>query len=517
MADDQMRLPPRNPYLADSICAIAHNEPSQQDTVGVAGPVGPTAHVTDRIRSTPIGPGPAGPAISSPYPDGRRVIWLNPRGRIVKLDYDTLEVLAVLELDNGPAYDLAAHEAAIVGLDTLTGMEAIGHAATLSVTYLVGVTGVYYVLDCDNTYFIGYDDHVAAFGDAVSGDRSSPIVRKGTFVPPPEVTGKFVGMNMTFDGWLAVSTENGWVLTIARDFREHHAIQIRHSEGAKAFTDQRFAELGRGGASWVRKSLCLDEDGGIYLPSNDHLHKVIWTGDRLSIDEADGAWTAEYRNENGFGCGTTPSLMGFGDEDRFVMIGDGSNVVNIVIMWRDEIPADWQQLPGAPSRRIAGMGRADMGNPDLPEIQTEQSITVCGYGAMTVNNEPRTIPPGFPSGAKRALVFWLGHLAEFRPVGLHKYQWHPETRTFEHAWANTEVSSPNGVPSVSQPVDTVYTVGSRDGEWTLEGIDWTTGESRFHYVLGSSRYNTLGSSPQLDQEGRVIWSGPFGFNRLGWA
>ncbi len=509
-----MALGPRNPYLADSICSMAHNEPSQQDAVGVTGPIGPTRDVGDRLRYTPVGPGPFGPAISSPYPDGGRVIWANPRGRIVKVDHETLQELAVLELDTGPAHDLNAHEAAIEGLDNLTGDDAIALAASLSLTYMLGVTGVYYVLDCDNTYFIGYDDHVAAFAETVPGDRHSSIERRGIFTPPPEVTGKFVGMNMTFDGRLIVSTENGWVLSIARDFSDYHAIALRGSEDAKEFTDARFAELGRGGASWVRKSLCVDIDGGIYLPSNDHLHKVIWTGDRLSIDETDGAWTEEYINENGFGSGTTPSLMGFGAEDRFVVIGDGSHVVNIVLMWRDEIPADWKQLPGAPSRRIAGMGRADMGDRNRTAIQTEQSITVCGYGAMTVNNEPPDPPEGFPDGAKRMLVFWLGHHSPYRPLGLHKYEWNPGTRTLDEAWFNNSVSSPNAVPSVSQPLDTVYTVGSRDGRWTLEALEWSTGESRFHLTLGSSRYNTLGSSPQFDQQGRSIWSGPFGMVRL---
>jgi hypothetical protein len=206
--------------------------------------------------------------------------------------------------------------------------------------------------------------------------------------------------------------------------------------------------------------------------------------------------------------------MGFGDEDRFVVFGDGANVVNITLMWRDDIPEDWKQLPGTLSRRIAGYGRADMGDPNLEEIQTEQSITVCGYGAMTVNNEPASIPEGFPPGAKRLFVFWLGHHADYRPLGLHKFQWNPETRTLEHAWANNQVSSPNAVPSVSQPNDMVYTFGSRDQQWTLEGLDWSTGESKFHYVLGSSRYNALGGTPTIDAHGRILWSGPFGLCRL---
>ena len=133
---------------------------------------------------------------------------------------------------------------------------------------------------------------------------------------------------------------------------------------------------------------------------------------------------------------------------------------------------------------------------------------------MTVNNEPASIPEGFPPGAKRLFVFWLGSDPAYRPLGLHKYEWNPETRMLEHAWANNQVSSPNSVPAVSMPSNTVYTFGTRDGQWTIEGLNWTTGESTFHYLLGGARYNALGGTPQLDIQGRFIWSGPFGLNRL---
>jgi len=509
-----MQLAPRNPFLADSESSMGHNDSAQQDTVGIVGPVGPSGAVSDRVSYSPVGPGPFGVAVSSPYPDGRRVLWANPRGRIVKFDYDTLELLSTLELDIGPDHNVDAHEEAITALDTLTGMDAVMHAASISATYLTGVTGVYYVLDSDGNYFVGYEDHVVAFGDAIQGNPDSPIVVRRRFDQPPQVSGGFVGINMSYDGRLILSTENGWVVSLARDFSSYDALQLRFSEVAEEFTNARFAEFGHGGRSWMRKSLCVDEDGGIYVPSNDHMHKVVWTGSRLSTDESDGAWTEPYLNENGSGCGTTPCLMGFGNEDRFVVFGDGANVVNITLMWRDNIPEDWKQIPGTLSRRIAGFGRADMGDPSLEEIQTEQSITVCGYGAMTVNNEPASVPAGFPPAAKRLFVFWLGHHADYRPLGLHKYEWNPETRTLEHAWANNQVSSPNGVPSVSQPTNMVYTFGSRDQQWTLEGLDWSTGESKFHYVLGSSRYNALGGTPTLDAHGRVLWSGPFGLNRL---
>ena len=313
-----------------------------------------------------------------------------------------------------------------------------------------------------------------------------------------------------------MTTDHGWVVLLKRDFSEYRAIQIRGgAEDAAAYCAAKAEDYGHTGFGWVRTSTCVDDDNSIYLSSCDHHHKVVWDGERLSIDEADGAWSFPYRNGAQNGSGTTPSLMGFGpDEDHFVVFGDGDEVVNITYAWRDEIPDDWEQLPDAPSRRIAGLGPANMGDPDLPAIQTEQSITVSGYGAMTVNNEPAMLPEGIPVRGKRLLCFMLCHKPEYTPHGLHKYEWNPVERRLEEAWVNNDVSSPNSVPFVAQASDLVYTCGSRDGMWTIEAVNWTTGESVFHYVLGGSKFNTLGAGVTVDDDGRILYGTMYGKVRI---
>ena len=89
--------------------------------------------------------------------------------------------------------------------------------------------------------------------------------------------------------------------------------------------------------------------------------------------------------------------------------------MNVVLFWRDEIPEGWQQLPGAPSRRIAGMLPAHMGG--LKAIQSEQSVVVAGYGAAVVNNEPAFTPPGFPERYRRLFVSILGAHQAYTPKG----------------------------------------------------------------------------------------------------
>ena len=52
----------------------------------------------------------------------------------------------------------------------------------------------------------------------------------------------------------------------------------------------------------------------------------------------------------GNGTGSTPTLMGFGDdEDHLVVITDGAKRMKIVAFWRDNIPADAKEVAGLPN------------------------------------------------------------------------------------------------------------------------------------------------------------------------
>jgi len=77
-----------------------------------------------------------------------------------------------------------------------------------------------------------------------------------------------------------------------------------------------------------------------------------------------------------------------------------------------------------------------------------------------------------------------GGLPDKAPFGLERIDWDPETRTCETVWANSEVSVPNGIPSISQGSGLVYGAGQRNGQWGLEGLDFETGESRLWVEAG---------------------------------
>ncbi|GJM39168.1 MAG: hypothetical protein DHS20C19_25350 [Acidimicrobiales bacterium] len=513
-----MQTGPRNPFMADSSYAVAHGRSDQQDNVPWRGPEGPTEVLDEAadLQYAWLGPCHFGHLTSSPYPDGKRVLWSNGRENIAKLDYDTLEVLADHAIVGGegrtPVPELEAY---LEGLDDKEDWAAIEHAIELSMKFMTGLDGVYALLDCENTLFLGRKDHAVAYVETDPTDRASEIVERDRWNKPDEIQGAFVGMNMTFDGRLVMSTDHGWVVVLARDFSEYHAFQVKGGAQEAAAYNEAMEATGRVGYGWMRTSMCVDEDNGIYVSSNDHHHKLRWTGTELTDDEAHGCWTIPYRNGGGTGSGTTPSLMGFGpDEDKFVVFGDGDEVVNITIAWREDIPDDWEQLPHAPHRRIAGIGPANMGDPTLETIQTEQSITVSGYGAMTVNNEPASVPDGFPGQGVRMLCFMLPHKPAYTPHGLHKYAWDPQARAFGEAWVNHDVSSPNSVPFVAEESGLVYTCGVRDGRFTIEAVDWETGDAAFHYVLGGSKFNTIGAGVTVDDDGRLLFGTMYGKTRI---
>jgi hypothetical protein len=499
-------LPPKNPYLADSSYPIGHGTSAQQGSVPMAGPRGPSRALTpEEITYAPLGPAHFSASTSGPYPDGRRVLWSNGLDRIVKVDHDSFEVLATFSLPGVERYTESQAEASIAAFNQRNrGFLAIARALW-EVRKLRDLSSIYTLLDVDHTYYIGdKNGTITAYADAQPNDPASPIERRRVFALPQTVTGLLVGMNMTFDGWLVVATEHGYVVAIKRDFSDSRVVRLEHSEGAeeKATRPTSFG--------WIRNGFAIDADGGIYIASQDHMHKVVWTGDRLSTDEVAGAWSARYRNTLGHGTGATPSLMGFGEEDRFVVITDGQPLMHVTLFWRDQIPSDWQQLPGAPDRRIAGMLPAHMGNPDLTTIQSEQSVAVAGYGALVVNNIPRNVPWYVPKQVDLLLSSYLGSNPEYQPFGVQKFQWDPLKRRFEDAWVNTQVSSPNSVPIVSHASNRVYLIGARNNHWTLEALDWTTGRMAFHHLIGDHRYNSLFSGTLVDEAGRIHYGTVWG-------
>jgi len=505
-----MNFPAANPMAGQSTNPIPHGDPAQQDSTPISGPMDKTRRLKEsEIVYRFLGPGHFGVNISSEYPSGYRVIWTNGVNGVFKLDEETYNIIDHLPSDVADEYDEVWANKIIAKLDKNNGASAIT-TAVKSMLPLRDLSGVYTVVgDNDWFYIAKKDGSVVAYGDESVGDESSKIVEKARFQLPLELAGASVGMNMTYDGWIVFPLEEGTMIAVSPDLTEYRSVRMKHADTEDTAT------YGTG-YGWVRNSIAIDEAGGIYAVSRNHMHKIVWDGDRLSTDEADGAWTAEYRNGHLEGSGATPSLMGFGDEDKFVVITDGDIRMNVTLFWRDDIPEGWQQLEGTPSRRIAGQAPADMGDLNVQAIQSEQTVIVAGYGALVVNNTPRNTPFFLPKeGVGRgATIGPLGSNPKFQPYGVQKFEWNPDVRRLEKAWVNETISSPNGVPWVSTGSGQVYFMGARDNEWTLEAVNWLTGEPTFHYILGGQKYNNMFSGPTIDKKGRIFVGAYFGRMRI---
>ena len=503
--------PPKNPYLADSLYPLGHGGPAQQDSLAIAGPEDASRRLKpEEIQYTHVGPGFFGVYTSGPYANGKRVFWGNGLDRIVKIDQDTHQVVSTLMLPGAPKhYEPEQADRSIRYFDRNNdGLLAL-YEAFKEAQKLRSLASIYTLLDHTNTYYISNKKgYIEAYADADPSNPSSAIVLKRRFDFPDSISGYSVGINMTYDGWLVTVTEHGYLLAIKPDFTEYRTARLQHAQNAEN------KATGRTGYGWVRNAPAIDDQGGIYVVSQEYMHKVIWTGEDFSLEEASGAWAVAYDNSWTHGSGATPSLMGFGaNEDNLVVITDGNPRMNLMLYWRNEIPEDWQTLP-AQHPRIAGILPVTMGAQNLSEIQSEQSVVVEGFGALVVNNKPRNVPWYLPGQAQSLLISYLGSNPRHQPYGVQKFVWDPQARTLNNAWVNNDISSPSSVPIVGRLNAKVYLIGARDNQWTLEAIDWRSGEEAFHYVIGGQRYNAFFSGTLLDETGRIHYGSPWGRVRL---
>jgi hypothetical protein len=246
-----VNLPPVNPYLANSSYSMAHGNPAQQDAVAQSGPSGPSRTLNpDQIQYQHVGPAHFGAVTSGVYADGRRVFWSNGIDRIVKIDYDTFEVVAEYFFPDVEIYDEERADESIADFDeSNSGLVALVRTFQ-EMGKLRDLANLYTVLDKDHIYYVGSKTGlITAYGDADPDDSRSAIVKKAEFQLPPEVTGPVMGLNMTYDGWLIVATEHGYVAAVKPDFSAVHTVRMRYSEGAE---DKATGPAGKG---WVRTAL----------------------------------------------------------------------------------------------------------------------------------------------------------------------------------------------------------------------------------------------------------------------
>ncbi|MDI6874368.1 MAG: PKD domain-containing protein [Actinomycetota bacterium] len=462
--------PPRNPYLADVYWSQSHRNSYCQASSPFPGP---TDADIEYKRLPLIADTPIVLTFSSPYPDGRRVIWgsgVGFTGQIFKMDPDTFTFIDQYypQVEEGKGLQLGS------------------------------ITGAYNILDRDGNFFVPVEDGINAFCDETPGNRFSKIKLKASFkIPDAELIRpgeeKVVGMTMTYDGMIAFVTNLGTVGVINRqlDPQSAHYISLNGEKGRDPNTTLEELEQ-------VSNSIAACEKGGIYVVTDRKMYRVQWTGNELTLDPRKGAWSAEYDTDTGQqggrlgkGSGTTPTLMGTGPGDRFVVIADGAKLMKAVLFWRDEIPKGWKPIAKGKDPRIAAEVPITFGDSSATESYTDQSPLVRGYEVVFVSNTLGSnifdsIPPSL-----QPYTMLLSNIPGIAPRGIEKFRWNATKRKLERVWANPDISVPNCIPCMSSETNLIYVTGQRNGCWTLEAVDWDNGKSRFYYRIPISIFGIV--------------------------
>jgi len=445
--------------VSDSGWSISHRGPYAQGSAAQPGPVAGQTVTAEHIDLTGT---PITLAVGPEYVDGERAVWgalLGLNGGIIKIDAEDFSLV--------DTYVPADEEA-------------------MPPTIPLGVSGAYSVADPSFNFVLGRADFVEIYGDSIAGDRSSEIALiKRVFLPAGffcRSTDLLVGGVMLPDGNLAIVTEQAAVGVIPSDevgMDVANLVSLPSENGADCadlLIDDEDLEN-------VSNSIAADEHGGIYVVTDAAMIKYQWDGAALTK-----VWRTDYLSDEPFsvlrlgpGSGSTPSLMGTElDEDRFVVITDGQELMHLVLMWRDEIPGDWVGLPGR-DPRIACEIPVTFGDPATTRTLSEQSVLVRGHAAVVVNNllldeSAADTPLAVIAPALAALE---GGNPDVAPVGAERFDWDPVTRSCASTWTNTTISLPNAIPTMSESTGLMYALGQRDGVWGVEALDFDTGESVF--------------------------------------
>ncbi len=493
--------PAKNPYLAAETYAVSHFDPAQTDAIPY--PAARGAFRAD-LRSTPnVDQGPVNiltAASTSPNHmwaiSSEGVAYVDVSGggfrEVARKSAPGVKAFApgALRKALGQKFTDAAQVRKIVTKDLGLDWTRIGN-------------GVYSVVDRDNrVYYNTMDGKVVVFAlkDEKNPSAGIDVVKTRDFKGMLGAKQKLTGLNMTYDGMLVVQGSNLLALVDRSLGGEPKVVRYGKDELAT-------------------NAAAVDEKNAIYVASDKKLRKIVWTGSELSDEESDGAWSAPYDGGRqpptvkiGTGTGSTPTLMGFGDDpDKLVVITDGADRMKLVAFWRDEIPSDAKAVPDAKSKRVAGQIDVTCGLSPLPEfVQTEQSVVVNGYGAFVVNNIAER-------GEKDKLVdvVALGPVNP-PPEGVERFEWDPKADAFRSVWARGDVVSTSMVPAVSVPAGIVFVNGytQKDG-WEITGMDWQSGATVHRTLFG---HDNLGNGAyamiQLFPNGDLLFNGITGPSRV---
>jgi hypothetical protein len=469
--------PVKNSFLSAEHASMTHFDPSQSDVIPYAVPNG-TFNI-DLTTQPRVSAGPI--SIITMASTSPNYMWGASTQNVSYIDVSNGGFKEVANYDDPAGKKFPAGKLDKLLAKKFTSLADVENIAQkeLGMNETNIFSNIYVLVDKDNVLYSVYQRTVRAYGlvDPAKPEAGIKLLRSVDLTSQMSAGERYFGclLSITYDGKLIVLGPQSMRILDRENFKILSTVQFGKDE-------------------IITNSVAVDEKNGIYVASDKIMHKVVWTGKKLSTVAADGAWESPYDYGQqppsvkfGKGTGSTPTLMGFGnDKDKLVVITDGSNHMKITAFWRDEIPSDAKPISGAKSPRIAGELAITCGlNPAPAFVQSEQSVVVKGYGAFVVNNVRE-------AGAKDRLVDVLAGGPVLAPAkGVERVQWDVDTHSFKSVWTRNDVVSISTVPTMSGPSNIVFVNGYYDKTgWEVTGMDWNTGKTVFRTVFGQ---NNLGN------------------------
>ncbi|MEM8498603.1 MAG: hypothetical protein AAF542_11315 [Pseudomonadota bacterium] len=510
-------LPSVNPWLAKSAYPISHHNAAQTDVTLVDGPRISKQLTHDDARYVPL------LWCSAPtykhVKGGTVVIASNPLG-IMKIRATGEDFSMISNVAYPGREDVHAEVSDDDILKVMRDIDEKRHNKQdillllnswwmywkLNINMRTMPSGAYAIIDKDGYHYAAYDKYhlVKSFDN---NDVDAPLlpVKSANIVEqlPDDVADsveKILGLTMTYDGHL-VAAANGVVMIADRELnlKDYVAFPAEH----------------------VENSVAVDADNGIFVVTSKAMHKLNWNGESLAHGDQPGAWTSAYdvmaegeaqaMGAASHGSGTTPALLGFGDdEDKLVIISDGSpDGAQIVAFWRDEIPTEFEQRAGTKSRRIADQIRLS-----ISDTTIEACPVVYGNGILVVNS---TYPEPGPISMDLISNAFLAGTTRKAPRGIQKYEWNSDTRKLEESWSMPDVDNTDWMPpAVSAANGLVYIANKRNDVYEYFAADWITGEVKavWPFPDNSVLWNTWGGITVFLEDGDFLLGGFFALKRF---
>jgi len=250
----------------------------------------------------------------------------------------------------------------------------------------------------------------------------------------------------------------------------------------------------------------IDELNASYHVTTKRLLQILWDGQQLSkgfeafYDFVHDGPTGTFAE----GSGTTPTLLGWGNQDKLVVVADGHDKNNLVAFWR-ELPVGWTGVPGM-DIHFADSIR-------LPAARRFSNLF------QSIENSPTAY------GYDMAVAQFNGFLGQPCPTtnGVQKVHWDTISNEFSIEWVQRAVNF-NGVLTYSAGSNMVYGSGKEDNcSYYYYGLDWDTGDTLLRVYLGEegtfndNPFDDGGNNHLIDENGNIYFAGGASLVKVGIA